>query len=233
MTKNQKVDTMDDTPETDKPGIKQDKEGDEKLPFAEKIKRWYHKLPDKKRYLEFVTALLTIPVLLTVIISNVQTLQKQKAEENISPTPTVNVRDDRPPGSPRDMNSTTPTLTPTPTVTPSAQCIKEVGPISIVYPGEGSTISTSPLCVDISRTGVDYCAVVWSYRINGENWSDYTDKSICLYGLSAGSKTMELRVKSIVTGAETILTRNFIFQGAGTPTPTSTASAYLRTEKTI
>ncbi len=207
-----------------------EKLNEEKLSFREKIRQWYQRLPDKKRYLEFITALLTIPVLLTVIISNIQSLQKQKQTEvPSSPTPSV-FFDNRPmPREPKDMDAPSPTamVTSTPSVTPSARCIKEVGPISIVYPEEGSTTSKNPLCLDISRTGVDYCSVVWSYRINGGNWSDYTDKSICMYGLTSGTKNLELRVKSIVTGDEIILTRTFTFEGTATPTPTSSSSASL------
>jgi len=201
---------------------------EKKQSVMQKIKRWYSRLPDKKIYLEFITALLTIPVLLTVIISNVQNLQKQN-----TPTPTPQVTstpalpdDKRMPKEPKNIFDPTMT-TPIPTMTPSAQCKKEVGPINILYPEEGTTLSKDPICLDIVRTGEDYCAVVWSYRINNGNWSDYTDKSICIYGLSSGTKNVELRVKSIVTGNETILTRSFIVAGTTTPTPTSTSSASL------
>ena len=193
------------------------------LSLIEKIQRWYRKLPDKKQYLEFFTALLTIPVLLTVIVSNVQNLQRQNATN--TPTPQVSVTPI--PTIQEPKNSPTPTATSTPTTTPSAQCVKEVGPVSITYPLEGSTISTSPVSIDISRTGKDYCAVVWSYRINEGSWSEYTDKSINIYGLTAGTKNLELKVKSIVTGSETLLTRSFIVAGGATPTPTSTSSASL------
>lgn len=214
-------------PETGKQPAKPDTLIEEEpLTLREKIRRWYRRLPDKKQYLEFVTALLTIPVLLTVIISNVQTLQRQKQNDvSVTPIPSPTVQETKP----VSINTTTPsptvTISTTPSMTPSAACIKEVGPVSIVYPEEGSTVTKDPVCIDISRTGVDYCAVVWSYRINGGNWSDYTDKSICLYGLSGGSKTLELRVKSIVTGAETILTRTFTVSVTATPTSTTSTSS--------
>lgn len=197
-------------------------------PVFQRIKTWYRDLPDKKRYLEFVTALLTIPVLLTVIISNVRNLNNQ-SQQGAAPTPTpVSTtpppRGDRPPGDQQDITPT-PTATATPSPTPSSQCKKEIGPVQIAYPEEGATISKDPVCLDIVREGNDYCAIVWSYRINGGTWSEYTDKSICIYGLSPGAKKVDLRVKSIVTGAETILTRNFTITGSSTPTPTSTASA--------
>lgn len=57
------------------------------LSKIEKLKRWYRAMPDKKRYLEFVTALLTIPVLLTVMISNILSLQQKNAAPTPTPTP--------------------------------------------------------------------------------------------------------------------------------------------------
>jgi len=222
-------DTIDDSLEENTAQESESKEKNQK-PILEKIKRWYRRLPDKKQYLEFITALLTIPVLLTVIISNVRNLEKQQTV-NITPTqtvssPTPTSRNDRPlPREPKD--TPTPATTSTPTPTPSAQCKKEIGPVSIVYPEEGITITKDPVCLDISRTGQDYCSVVWSYRINAGSWSDYTDKSICIYGLTSGTKNLDLRVKSIVTGAEIILTRTFSISTATTPTPTSTSSATL------
>ena len=71
--------------------------------FLEKTKRWYRALPDKKRYLEFITALLTIPVLLTVAISNVMNLRQNKA----TPTPAITTT---------AAVAVTPTPTPTPTL---------------------------------------------------------------------------------------------------------------------
>ncbi len=184
------------------------------LSTLEKVRRWYRRLPDKKRYLEFITAFLTIPVLLTVLLSNVSNLQNQKKPEP-TPTPVVTPI----------VNTPAPTVRvtpvdPTPTNTPSAQCTPGVGPIDIVYPEENSTISDDPVCLDIPRQGGNYCSVVWSYRINGSNWSNYTDREVCMYGLSPGNKQLDLRVKSIVSGEEKILRRSFTVAGsATTPTP--------------
>lgn len=178
------------------------------ISIFEKVKYWYRGLPDKKRYLEFLTALLTIPVLLTVIISNILNLQNRSQTPAPTPLPTIH---------PTTIVSTAPTPTLTPT--PGLQCKKEIGPIEIAYPNENMTVISDPVCLDIVREGTDFCAVVWSYRINASVWSDYTDKSICMYGLTPGEKKLELRVKSIVTGAETILRRTFIIPSL-TPTPT-------------
>jgi hypothetical protein len=184
----------------------------------EKIKKWYRKLPDKKRYLEFITALLTIPVLLTVLLSNVSNLNRQKEV----PTPTV---------TQTPIHVVTPTSTPlissTPSSTPTQECIKQVGPIEIAYPTEATTITKDPVCLDIARTGQNYCSVVWSYRINGGTWSDYTNTSICMYGLPPGVKNLELRVQSVISGDATILRRTFTIAGPSISPPPASASGTL------
>jgi hypothetical protein len=180
----------------------------------EKIKHWYRGLPDKKRYLEFITAFLTIPVLLTVMISNILNLQQRNTPPTEVPTPTTSATSIV---TPTMTPAISPTITSTLTPSPNPQCVKEVGPIEIAYPGENQAVATDPICLDIVRTGANYCSVVWQYRINGSNWSEYTDKSICMYGLNSGTKNLELRVKSIVSGTEVILRRTFVIP---TPTPT-------------
>ena len=61
--------------------------------MLEKFKDWYRNLPDKKRYIEFVTAILTVPVLITVIISNVSRINEDKKAANVNPPPTIQVAD--------------------------------------------------------------------------------------------------------------------------------------------
>jgi len=191
----------------------------------ERLKKWYRGLPDKKRYLEFITALLTIPVLLTVLLSNVTNLQNQKKAE-VTPTPVAITS--TPASKPTDAPAKVPDTTPT--TTPSAQCTPEIGPIEIAYPEEGSTMNEDPICLDIPRSGGNYCSVVWSYRINGSNWSTYTDREVCMYGLSPGTKQLDLRVKSIVSGEEKILRRTFTVAGSVTPAPTpATQSGVINT----
>ena len=183
----------------------------------EKLKRartWISNLPDKKRYFEFVTALLSIPVLLTVFYINYLSIQEKK--------------------TPQDKNSTTPTVVvvnsgnnndddnndPAPTASP--ECIAEIGPVEIVSPEEDATIDNSPLEIDIDYDQGDYCSVVWSYRINNSSWSDYSDNDILIYNLSSGNKTFELRVKSIVSGKEKTLRRSFVYENEeDIPTPTA------------
>ncbi len=199
----------------------------------DRIRNWYRALPDKKQYLEFITALLTIPVLLTVLISNVSNLQNQKraAQSTASPTPVIEKIVVTQPSTTNQtsVQSTTPTPTPTatPSPTPGPQCVQQVGPITITYPTEGSTVSENPVCLIITRQSQNYCSVVWSYRINGGAWSDYTNNSICMYGLTPGVKNLDLQVNSIVGNDSTMLSRTFTVAGS-TPTPTpATSSATL------
>jgi len=182
------------------------------------IKRWYRKLPDKKRYFEFLTAVLTIPVLLTVLLTNIGALKNNDKDESkntgqVTIVP-VQIREEK----------TAPTVE---KVVETKSCVKKIGPIEIVSPKQNETITKDPVCVDISYEEGDYCGVVWSYRINESDWSDYSDKSICLYGLPPGEKEFELRVKSIAGGDEKYLTRIFTYKGKTeiAPTPTITPPA--------
>ncbi|MBI4080734.1 MAG: hypothetical protein HY430_03105 [Candidatus Levybacteria bacterium] len=195
----------------------------------EKVRKALHHvqtLPDKKRYVEFFTAILSVPVLITVIILNVASLRSEKAEKKepdqkqvIVTIPSVGTKEDT-------NNDREPTpKEPSPT---GEQCKKEIGPISISYPEESTRVSDNPVQISISyeKDGT-YCAAVWSYRINAGRWSDYDDKSIALYNLPKGDINFELRVKSIVTGEEKVLSRSFTYDGDGsepkaTDTPTVT-----------
>lgn len=203
----------------------------EKPLVIDRVKRWYRMLPDKKRYLEFMTALLSIPVLLTVIILNISSLQSQKnagGATGPSAITTPNVIIVTQGATSGTTVTPSPTLTPTSSPTPDATCKNQIGPVSIAYPNEGDVISDDPICLSIVRSDPTYCSVFWSYRINGGAWSDYTDKSICMYGLSSGQKNLELRVKNFVSGDETILKRTFSVAGStATPVP-GTQSATLQ-----
>ena len=55
--------------------------------FFKRIQKWYVTLPDKKRYFELLTAILSIPMILTVILVNMSTINKSK--ESSTPTPTT------------------------------------------------------------------------------------------------------------------------------------------------
>ena len=173
----------------------------------------YRSIPNKKPYVEFLTALLSVPVLLTVILINLNALRGDKAK---TPTPTPAVQKiyvTTAPGSsnPEAANPTT------------EDCKKQVGPIAITSPDEGETITDNPTYVNIKYDQESYCSVVWSYRINGGNWSDYDDNSIALYDLPNGNVKFELRVKSLASNDNKSLTRNFIYKGHS-DTKTSSSS---------
>lgn len=207
-----------------------------------KLKQAYKSLPEHKTFLEVVGAFLTIPVLLTVIISNVNNLNNMSKNKNPDSTekhalvPTQTVIQSKTYNNETKSPQTIPTefITPSPKVTQNNNlCKKEVGPIEITYPEEQQVVSTDPLTITISRKSDEYCAVVWSYRINNGSWSDYTDKSLYLYNLSNGEKKLDLKVKSIVSGDEVVISRDFTYQNPNisptptvlTPTPTATSSA--------
>jgi len=194
--------------------------------LKEKFKKWYRALPDKKKYIEFFTAFLSVPVLITVILINLGNLnQNKKTQSTVQTTSTpVQIEIKTPTGADRPKMSLPPQITITPTLTPtSSDCKKEVGPVSIQSPEENETVTSNPVCIEISYKIGEYCAVAWSYKINDGSWSSYTDKDICLYNLTNGSKILKLKVKSIASTDEETLERNFTYNGESS-TATSSAS---------
>lgn len=185
--------------------------------FINKTKKSYKSLPDKKQYIEVFTAALTVPVLLTVIIINLNNLRSTSKPTQVTPAP---VQD-------RQIIVNYPTASANTIVTqPSTgACKQAVGPISIDYPNENETITDNPVQIEINYVRGDYCAVVWAYRINDGKFSGYDDKSIALYNPPQGSTRFQLKVKSIVTGEETILTRTFMYKGVFDILPTASSSA--------
>lgn len=197
-----------------------------------RVKYWYKNLPDKKKYIEFVTAILSVPVMITVIILNLNNLnQSKKQSQSGSITPVQIVIT----GESKTNNSLSPTsnaaqptisLSPAPLLSPTqGLCKKAVGPVNISSPQEGEVVSTNPVCISIS-TQPDYCSVTWSYSINGANWSPYTNNDICFYNMSSGTKQLQIRVRSEVTGEMITLLRNFVYQNPNTnPSPTIASSS--------
>lgn len=181
------------------------------LTLREKFKKWYQGLPESKKYVEFFSAILAIPVLLTVLLLNYNNL---KGDQNkVTPTPAAKNNVTIIPVTVDKSASPIPTSTP--------ECKKEVGPVEIASPTEGQTITQQPVCFTINYKDNSYCPVVWSYKIDGGSASDFTDKSVCLYNLTFGTHKFELTVKSIVSNDQTNLVRNFDYQGSG-PTQTVT-----------
>lgn len=186
--------------------------------FLQKILTSYRKIPDKKPYIEFVTAILSIPVLLTVILLNLNSLtgNKDKETKNTNTAPqTVVVT------APESNNNN---ANPVPA---QEECTPEVGPIEISAPEDGEVVTDNPVFVSVNYKQGDFCSVVWSYRINGGRWSDYDDRSIALYNPPPGNIRFELRVKSIVGNDSRTLSRNFTYQGTSIiqTTPTASSSA--------
>jgi hypothetical protein len=195
---------------------------EEKRNIIQRLLRSYRSLPQKKQYVEFFTAILTIPVLLTVIILNISNLRKDETAKS-KPTETkqivITVPTERSSQTEKNDISLTPSLTPTNSI-----CKKEIGPIEIVIPKEKETVSENPVDVVIQYEIGEYCAVVWSYRINNGKWSDYDDKSIAIYNPPKGEITLELRVKSVASSEEKTITRKFTYQPQDEQ-PTATQSA--------
>jgi len=188
-----------------------------KKEIREIVKEYFQKLKAlriKKIYLEYIAAILTIPVLIAALIINYSTLLKGKTQTSgtSSLTPVVT------------------TASPVPSITPtSGACNANIGPLTITYPQEGQSVSDNPVCVIISYQNQYYCSVVWSYQINGSSWSSYNNGNPCLYNLSNGNVQFNLRVDSTVSDQQETITRNFIYAGANNPvvTPTLTPTPTL------
>lgn len=178
-----------------------------------KLKTWVQKAPDRKVYIEVITALLTVPVMITVLVTNLNNLSdSRKQKEEINPTPTTQqeiiIREsantqDSPIRSDTNPNTQT--------------CKKDIGPITIAYPSEGQILTENPVPIVINYSTEEYCAVVWSYRINNGPWSEYGSNSLSLYNMPAGTKTLELRVQSTTNQNQKIITRVFEYQPSSAP----------------
>lgn len=173
-----------------------------------RLKKSIKEFHTKKPHIEFFTALLTIPVLLTVIILNLNNL-KGNEEKETPKNETIVITQTAP--EEKEVIVTKET------------CEPGIGDISIANPDENENVSDNPVMIDIDYDAGDFCVVVWSYRINGGAWSSYDDRSIALYNLSNGNIKLELRVKSVVGNTQKTLTRNFVYNGTqASVTPTFT-----------
>jgi hypothetical protein len=201
--------------------------------FFQKIKKWYVAMPDKKKHVELITAALSVPMMVTVILVNFNSIKTQKEKANTTQITPIQVVIDNPNVAtssspllppPKDKVSVTPTTAPTSTPAPTNfQCKKTIGPIEILSPQEGEIITDNNVCINIS-TDANYCPVVWSYRLGTDNWSEFNNKDICLYNLTPGKKKLQIKIKSTVSDNTITLERNFIYQSSGdlTVTPTTT-----------
>lgn len=170
----------------------------------------------KKPYLELIVAVLTVPVLVTLIIVNYGNIQnKDKSSADTNQRPIVIEKD----------NNLSAQNTPLPSVVPSPDvCREKVGPVNIASPKEGAIISENPVNFIIRYEDESYCSVVWSYRINGSVWSEYSSNSPTVYNLPPGEVKFELRVQSTVSDDQDLLERNFTYEGqlvSSSPTPST------------
>lgn len=180
-----------------------------------KLVKSLQKAPERKHYLEFITAALSIPVLLTVILLNLNSLNAKKETQNnqTQPTPQTVIIKETSPSNGANQTVITPS---------SSSCKKEVGPISISYPSEGAIITDNPVNFIIKYNNPDYCSVVWSYRINGGSWSEYSSNSPSIFNLPNGNVTFDLRIQSTVSQDQDQITRKFTYQNSSaTPSPTA------------
>ncbi len=210
-----------------------------------KTKELIKRLPEKKAHFEFISAVLTIPVLITVLLLNLNNLLPKNTKPTLSPTPSVVVTlSETPVDSQRitssysqsfispQVTSVLITSTPEPT-TNQNQCTPGIGSIDIGYPTEGQIISNNPVCIGIDYNAGNYCSVVWAYSINGSPLSDYSNNSVCLYNLPSGNNSFTLQVKSLVSNDTNSITRHFNYnppvQPTVTLTPTASASSSAST----
>jgi len=188
-------------------------------------KRKIERLYEKKPIVEFIVAILSIPSILLLLLLNLKALT---SNNNAKPTPTPGVVSTQP-ATNTNFFSRPVTHEPKPTLLPNetqAPCIKGLGPVSITSPNEGSTITTNPVEIDISYDDTRYCSAVWSYSIDGNNWSSYDNNSVALYNLPNGPIKFQLRVKSITSSDSTTITRDFTYTGiSNSNVPNSSGSA--------
>ena len=135
------------------------------MEIIKKIKTWYKNLPEQKKYIEFLTAILTIPVLLTIIVNNVNMMRNSKT---VTSTPSYSIQPQVITIVQKDAN---PSVFPPPTIslypTPTQySCNPQIGPVNINHPMEGEIVNQTPVCLDILYDNKTYCPVVWSYKLN-------------------------------------------------------------------
>lgn len=185
--------------------------------FWIKHKELIRALPNKKQYIEFFTAILSVPIMLTVLVLNINNL-KPKDPSPITPEEKKEVIV----VSPEIRGAATTTL---PTEKKEA-CTEDLPGVEIVTPESEETVSKQPVCISPKIEEGDYCSVVWRYNVNNTSWSEYDNKGFCLYNLPSGHTTVRLQVKSIVTGEEKEIIREFTYAGPiTTPSPTVTDSS--------
>jgi len=181
------------------------------------LRKWWSSLPDKKKWLDLVTAALTVPVLITVILFNMNKLQDEKAQnvkdDNASPTIEVVIKGGLENGTNAALSDKAQS-SPATGVEPTPVCSLEPQPFEIISPEEGEKTDTDPVCISLEPQGEGFCPTKWAFRVNGSSYSTYTNDPICLYNMAEGSVKLEVRAKSDVSGREKTYIRNFSYQTA-------------------
>lgn len=178
------------------------------MKYFSALKKQVKEIHTKKPHIEFFTALLTVPVLLTVIILNLNNLKGANSTKETPKSETIVITQGPPEEKTKEI------------IINKEACKAGVGDVSIVSPDESENVSDNPVAVDISYDENIYCQVIWSYRVNGGTWSSYDDRSVALYNLSNGDVKLEVRIKSTVNNEIKSLTRRFTYSGSTSPTPT-------------
>ena len=177
------------------------------------IKQSLKEFHTKKPYIEFFTALLTVPVLLTVIYLNINNIRgNNKTPEVKGDDKTIVVTQPSVETSEKEV------------IVTKEACEPGIGDVSISSPDEGDNTAENPVFIDIDYDANGYCNIVWSYKVNDGNWSSFDDRSIALYNLESGDVKLELRVKSVVNSDTESLTRNFTYTGTSDALPSDEPS---------
>ncbi len=177
-------------------------------------------MPDKKRYFELVAAILSIPVLITVILLNTNILRGEK-KDDLPTTPTIietqKVQVITQPPQQIVVQQSQPE-----SKLPKTNCIEGVGPVDILSPRNGEELRANPVCLQIN-TDKDYCPVLFSSSLDGSDFSEYSSDGVCFYNLEAGEHDATVRIKSTITDEVVSLGRSFVIednvQGVATGTP--------------
>lgn len=209
------------------------KEPKEKNKEKKEKRAIHHKVIAKKPYIEFITAFMSVPLSITWLLLNMNNIKNINTHPTPTPAPTPIVKTIIQEKEVAGIRTTTTTNTQTsnPSITPTTlvkvvekdACKKGLGPVSIVSPAEGDVVTDNPVMFTINYDTSTYCSAVWSYRVNGGEWSDYSDTSVGVYNLPEGPVTFELHVKSVVNNDVTTLVRKFIYKSQ-----TTTASSSAR-----
>lgn len=188
--------------------------------MIDKFRKWYRSLPDKKVYFELLSAVLTIPVLVTVIMLNLTNLTGNKKNDP-SPTPQIIKVIEQAPAN-NTITSVPVDAGANQRVSPQAACKKEIGPVNISSPQEDQVMESNPVCITVAYKTGEYCGIQWAVKIDGNMYSDFADKDVCFYNLSSGDHTASVKIRSKEGSDELILQRNFQY-GSGSTATTSAA----------